>query len=71
MKGKDCGVACDWCDVWHHAKYVGVSKEDYEVLCNIEGSRWFCRKCIVACEKFKMVFEEMKEVKINNEKMAK
>ena len=63
VKNKDCGVQCDWCDVWQHAKCAEVDKEEYEVLSIIKG----CQKYKFDCEKFKLVFDKINMVKNNSD----
>ena len=38
-------VQCDECDVWHHAKCIGMGKEEYVDICKPTAS-WSCMKCL-------------------------
>ena len=44
-KDENSCMQCDLCLDWHHIVCVDISKEAYQLLQNLSGSRWFCSKC--------------------------
>ena len=38
------GIQCDFCDVWHHIRYMNMDKITYKALAN-SSCVWECNKC--------------------------
>ena len=45
VTSRQCGVACDTCDTWHHTTCMNISSTDYESLHNIS---WHCISCSIS-----------------------
>ena len=43
--GTDPSIFCHACKKWKHGHCAKVSKEQFELLEQIEGAMWFCDKC--------------------------
>ena len=45
LVGNDPSIFCHACEKWAHGHCVKVSKEQIQLLEQIEGAMWFCDKC--------------------------
>jgi len=43
--GAGSWISCEICEVWFHAKCVGIPEEAYKVLKDVQACHWFCQAC--------------------------